>query len=85
VDACVPILEFKEKIIVPQHNVQYDFVNISSLNHECHPKPWYVQFETHISFKIETYAIKTYMTIHVNGHENQQAGIELDVNHWDIL
>jgi hypothetical protein len=25
------------------------------------------------------------MTIHVNGHQNHQAGIELDVNHWDIL
>jgi hypothetical protein len=44
VDACVPIIEFKEKIgieaiLVPEHNLEYDFVNISSLNHKCHPKP----------------------------------------------
>jgi hypothetical protein len=44
VDAYVPIVEFKEKIgieaiVVAQHNPQYDFVNISNLNHKCHPKP----------------------------------------------
>jgi hypothetical protein len=79
VDACVPIIELKEKIgIEATHSA-----TTQSIVWLCQK----IQFEAQMSSKTLVYPV---WNIHIIQnwdlwHQNHLARIELDANHWDIL